>query len=86
MPNSKDQFKQIEVVEVVISRAMFGFFLMGGMIVIEGGVKLWIKVQGLTFGENELDEMAGELQRLTQWLVREENWGRRVEELQELYV
>jgi hypothetical protein len=85
MPSSKDQFKQIEVVDVVISRGMFGFFLMGGMVVMNEGVKLWIKVQGATFGESELDQMAGELQRLTQWLVEERNWVRRVEASSELY-
>ncbi|KAK4443049.1 hypothetical protein QBC34DRAFT_443652, partial [Podospora aff. communis PSN243] len=78
MPSSKDQYKQIEVVDVVISRGMFGFFVMGGMIVMKDGVKVWIKVQGATFEGSELDGFAASLQRLTQWLVREENWGREV--------
>jgi len=81
MPSSKDQFKNIEVVEVVISRGMFGFFLMGGMILTGEGVKIWFKVQGATFTGGELEEMAGELQRLTQWLVAEGSWERRVQEL-----
>jgi len=85
MPSSKDQFKRFEVVDVVLSREMFGFFLMGGMIATESGVKLWIKIQGATFGLADLGPMADELQRLTQWLVKEDNWERGMEQHEELY-
>ncbi|KAK0618815.1 hypothetical protein B0T14DRAFT_565725 [Immersiella caudata] len=84
MPSSKDQFKQIELVDVAISRGMFGFFVMGGMIGTKDGVKLLIKVQGATFGGRELDKFAISLQRWTQWLVHEESWDREVRECRPL--
>lgn len=69
---------------MVLNREVFGFFLIGGMIVMESGVGLWFGLQGATFGQAELEKMASELQSVTQWLISEVNWRRGIEEFEVL--
>jgi len=72
--SSKGEFQSFEVVDVLLSRETFGFFLMGGLLATQSGVKLFIKVHGATFGTESLREKTAELVRLTSWLVDEQNW------------
>ena len=87
-PWDKDQYKTFELVNVVISREIFGFMVVCGMILLppspetgaEGGVKLWIKLHTTTFGLVEMGGYVRQLEALTNWLVDEGNWERRVDE------
>lgn len=87
-PWDKEQYKTFELVNVVISREIFGFMVMSGMILLppsvetgsEGGVKLWVKLHTATFGLAEMGGYVRELEGLTKWLVDERNWERRVDE------
>lgn len=78
MSASYDAFK---VVHLSTNWDVFGFFVMGGM---AGDEKLWLHLKGASFGEDDFQLIASELELLTSWLVNPDSWAESASEFRHL--
>lgn len=78
MSASYDAFK---VVHLSTNWDVFGFFVMGGM---AGEEQLWLNLKGASFGPEDFQHVARELDLLMNWLVKHENWDKKAKEFRTL--
>ncbi|KAH8664402.1 hypothetical protein BX600DRAFT_436950 [Xylariales sp. PMI_506] len=82
-PAASAPLQHLKALAVRVSPKVFGFFMMCGM---KGSQGMWIRLRGATFGLMELRQFVRELELLAQWLVKEDNWERKISESEEVWV